>query len=119
MAFTRLFNEAITGTTTDNYPTDPQYQNERIGQDAKKYMIVKNLGANGLTYRVKVKDGVSDSYRTLLVNGNSENNVATGNYDEFLIDGNYQEIAVEIKAQISPNQTDFEVVMNSRGNRGT
>lgn len=115
MAFVSLFNEEITGTTANSLPTTPQYQNERLGHDASKAVIVSNTdGSNALDYNIKVKDNLSSSYRTL-----ASSTLVAGDTQETPITGNYAEIAVDLSSNVADSHATFSVSANSRGNRGT
>ena len=114
MAEVTLHNSAITGTTTDSYPTTPQYQNKRIGGMRGKSIQIQNTGgSNGLTFQVKVKPNVDSDYINYPP-GSSEQNLAA-NADAIIgVPEVYAEIAVEVKAQTSSNQTTFKISMTGQ-----
>jgi hypothetical protein len=115
MAYVSTFNAITTGTSANAYPSDPQYQNDRIGTMAEKVVSVQNTdGANAIDYQIKVKTHLDGDY-TNYPPGASEMELAAGADAIVAIPEAYSEIAVEVKSAVADSHGTFAVSMGARG----
>jgi hypothetical protein len=105
--------QAITGTSANAYPSDPQYQNTRIGTFKSKSITIQNTDAsNSITFKVKVKPRIDSDYTDYP--GAAETALAAGVDGVIAVPEIFYEIAVEVKSTVSDSHGTFEITMSGR-----